>query len=285
MSVGNHTSDTPFNQNGGNRLSILTAIHDENNTSLPFVHALRLAIDTRGELEVADVRSEPQRDDKISVRSTLEKWGMLPEGSKRSDVATLGIRVKKVVKEGNKRRLLKKRLMRHNHDLLVIGTGSADGSGSIFKKTLAEYMADFFGQMTLFIPVGVRPFVDEASGVVDLRRVVVPVENDLFYRAAMVALCRIHHIVSSQPIEVVGLHAGTAFPDIDRMEDPLVTWREEVTDSPVVDAVCSAADSLRADLVVMATNGRDTFSQKIIGSNTEQVLRQVSCPVLSVSVI
>ena len=80
------------------------------------------------------------------------------------------------------------------------------------------------------------------------------------------------------------MHVGTSFPEVETTNVPSVTWRHELRGEPLVETICAFADQVRADLLVMATNGRDTIPQKIIGSNTEQVLRTVSCPVLSVSV-
>jgi nucleotide-binding universal stress UspA family protein len=44
----------------------------------------------------------------------------------------------------------------------------------------------------------------------------------------------------------------------------------------------SAAEDLAADLVVMGTHGRGGFERFVLGSVTEKVLRQASCPVLIV---
>jgi nucleotide-binding universal stress UspA family protein len=44
-----------------------------------------------------------------------------------------------------------------------------------------------------------------------------------------------------------------------------------------------AAEKNDVDLIVMATNGRTSFHDKLIGSNTEKVLRGSNRPLLSVS--
>jgi nucleotide-binding universal stress UspA family protein len=44
--------------------------------------------------------------------------------------------------------------------------------------------------------------------------------------------------------------------------------------------IAHAAESLRNGLVVMSTRGHDSFSDRILGSNTERVLRHAPCPVL-----
>jgi len=36
----------------------------------------------------------------------------------------------------------------------------------------------------------------------------------------------------------------------------------------------------KADLIVMSTRGHDSFADRILGSNTERVVRHAPCPVL-----
>jgi nucleotide-binding universal stress UspA family protein len=41
-----------------------------------------------------------------------------------------------------------------------------------------------------------------------------------------------------------------------------------------------SARAFKADLVAMSTQGRDSVSDRILGSNAERVVRQAPCPVL-----
>ena len=264
---------------------IMVAIHEQHIVKTPFIHALRCACAARGELEVVDVRPPAERGETIGVREYLEKWGFLPPESKRSDVASIGLRIRKVVKEGNRRKLLKKRLVRHPRDLLVVGTQRHSRHGGILGGSLAACLANYFRHTTLFFPDGVRPFVDEATGAVSLKRVLMPVENGCFCRHATVHLTAMADLFPGCAVEVIALHIGSSFPEFTMPEHHAVTWHKELRSDDVVGSICSSADQTRADMVVMATNGRDTLSQKIIGSNTEQVLRSISCPVFSVSVV
>ncbi|MBN1759123.1 MAG: universal stress protein [Chitinispirillaceae bacterium] len=278
------SSDTVSSKN--NLFSrILLAIHEKHIVKVPFIHALKCAIEARGELEIVDVRPPSERSESIGVREYLERWGYLPPDSKRGDVASIGLRIKKVMKNGNRRKLIKKRMERHPHDLLVVGTERHDRHGGILGSSLAAYLAHFFRHTTLFFPEGARPFIDEATGSVSLHRIVMPVENEEFYRHASAHLKELIALFPETSIEVITMHVGTSFPAITTIEMPSVIWRQELRGEPVVESICTVADQVRADLLIMATNGRNTLSQKIIGSNTEQVLRAVSCPVLSVSVL
>src|SRR3954464_12926373 len=72
-----------------------------------FAHALKLALASKAALEIAHVEphiAENAADnhwtDFPGIRATLARWGVLPTGADREDVAKTGIDVKKIVLEG-----------------------------------------------------------------------------------------------------------------------------------------------------------------------------------------
>ena len=54
----------------------------------------------------------------------------------------------------------------------------------------------------------------------------------------------------------------------------------QVHEGNVWDRICHTARVEKADLVVMSTLGHDSLADRIIGSNTERVVRHAPCPVL-----
>lgn len=56
----------------------------------------------------------------------------------------------------------------------------------------------------------------------------------------------------------------------------------EIADGDPAREILARAAALPADLVVLGTHGRSGFARLVLGSTTERVLRQASCPVLSV---
>ena len=54
----------------------------------------------------------------------------------------------------------------------------------------------------------------------------------------------------------------------------------QVYTGPVWERITHAAAAEEVDLIVMATRGHDSFSDRILGSNTERVVRHAPCPVL-----
>jgi nucleotide-binding universal stress UspA family protein len=277
--------DGAIDRVGMQGISIIHPVHESGNMIRPFVHALKLALATKGELEIIDVRTEQEAMEHLGVRSYLERWGVLQPGSRRSDVAEAGIRVKKVVREGNKKQEILKRLRRHHHDILVIGTGKTDNGIFPFNRNLAEYLAEYFHQTTLFIPCDVQGFIAEASGRVDLATIILPVcGRDEFFRPSLNTIRRLMTFFPEIRPHLVAVHTGTSFPPVDRGACAELPWSEELYSETIVDSILNAAKKHKADLILMATNGRDTLAQKISGSNTEQVLRNAPCPVLSVAV-
>ncbi len=62
------------------------------------VHAIKLTLAAQGELSVMHVDPDVARadfEDFPKVRPILERWGVLPKGSRREQVRDLGITIKK----------------------------------------------------------------------------------------------------------------------------------------------------------------------------------------------
>jgi len=59
-----------------------------------------------------------------------------------------------------------------------------------------------------------------------------------------------------------------------------VPFRAQIQTGPVWERIVHTAAAEQADLIVMATRGHDSWSDRILGSNTERVMRHAPCPVL-----
>ncbi len=57
---------------------------------------------------------------------------------------------------------------------------------------------------------------------------------------------------------------------------------EVVEGNNISEALCQAADRLKADLIIMGTHGRTGLAHAFIGSVAERTLRSAPCPVLTV---
>lgn len=265
-------------------LNIIHPIHEQSGLLLPFMYALCLVYASKGELEVVDVRRKSKKQESVSIRKVYEQWGILPRGSKREDVGKLDIRVKKIIKEGASKKEIGKRLRRRFHDICVIGLMRQKGIGGLFGRDLCEYLVQYFRQTTLYIPSGAKPFLDEESGKVTLKNIIMPVAENPSPEPSFQMLQRILRAFPDQSPQVHGIHIGEIFPYISASSLEGVAWKEILMHEWVSQSVVSVACKEDADLIIMSTNGRDTLSQKIVGSITEQVLRDTPCPVLAVAV-
>jgi nucleotide-binding universal stress UspA family protein len=61
-----------------------------------------------------------------------------------------------------------------------------------------------------------------------------------------------------------------------------IPWSERVEEGLPAQCILDCARSLPADLIVMGTHGRSGFEHLVLGSVTEKVLRNATCPVMTV---
>lgn len=264
-------------------LNIIHPVHQEHNVLQPFAHAVKLAQASKGALEIIDVRSKDKKTTETpSVRTLLEQWGVLPAQSTRSAVADLGLKVTKIIKSGNKKREITKRFNRHDHDILVIGTQPHKHLPRFFGTDLEELLAQYFNETTLFIPQRGRSFVHEKTGAVSIDCIVVPVAESTDCEPSFHLLKQLISLFPDLKPKVIGLHVGVTFPHVSPSLLEGINWSEVVRPASISSSIIDVANAEKADLILMTTNGRDSLSQKIIGSNTEQVLRHAPCPLFAV---
>ncbi|MBD3392759.1 MAG: hypothetical protein GF418_11720, partial [Chitinivibrionales bacterium] len=177
--MGNAEID-PLNlpKGSGDPFRVIVAVHENSDPVLPFVHALCLATAAKGELEVVDVRKGTPDRTQLGIRRAFEQWRMLPAGSERSDVEKMGVKVKKIYKSGDARKEIAKRLKKHDHDLLVMGTEARTGLGHLFGLDLVENLANSQRQTTLYVPRRAKPFADPETGRLSLSKALVPVAEE-----------------------------------------------------------------------------------------------------------
>ncbi|NLD99017.1 MAG: universal stress protein [Fibrobacter sp.] len=275
MSGSSCTAD--ITSTGCSPLNVILPVHDSENSLLPFIHALKLAYATKGELEIVDVRTDSESTVYLGVRAILEKWGVLPGCSSRADVLSAGLKVKKIIKDGNKKKEIVKRLLRHCHDLLVIGTNNHSG---FFGRDLAEYLADYFRHTTLFIPAGAKPFVNENNGSVSLKTILVPIKNGRYLPYLVRYVKLLSSIFPEIKPDVIALHSGVDFPDLGD-DFRALDWKLETINESLIDAILRSASAHNTDLIIMATGGKESLSEYFTGTSTMQVLHKCNCPLLS----
>jgi len=260
-------------------LKIIFPVYGETNLQAPFVHALRLAQASRGELEIVDVRNEEEATQHIGVRETLERWGILLPGAHRSDLEDIGLNIKKVVRPGNKRREILKRFSKRKHDMLVIGTEKRGALSSLFKN-LPERVAANFNQTILYIPSNGKTIINERTGELTLRTVLLAVKDKKSCSAALEHLKTLLSFFSPVRPAVIGLHAGAKFPSVEKPNAKMCLWLQTARDENLEDAVLSGAKIYNPDLIIMPSKREAKLARFAGGTLIERIARQVSCPVL-----
>ncbi len=252
-----------------------------------FAHALRIALEARAGLTLFHAEREGDEahwSEFPAVRSTLERWKLLPPGSKRDAVAALGVGVEKVrAPAGSPVEAILAYQREDPADLIVLASQAYDGFERWRRPSVAEPVARGSHAATLFLPQDARGFVSLEDGSVQLRRIVIPVDAEPKPQAALAMAALLARSLGAAP-QLTLLHVGSP-SDFPRLREPRgaadrVDRRS--AEGAVVDAIVAAVRDLDADLLVMATRGRDGFLDALRGSTTERVLRRAGCALLAI---
>ena len=258
-----------------------------------FEHALAIALLRQTKLTLLHV-GKPDApsgggDPFPSVRATLARWGLLDKDSPRRAVyESFKVRVKKQVVRGRPLEAILRYAEQEPADLVVLATRGKEGAPGWLKPSVSRPLAHRSETMTLFIPRGSRGFVDAASGNLSARKILVPVAAEPSGQPAIVLAARValaSHGIEGEPVEITTLHVGEGeLPPLDYPETPGCRWSRVVRKGNVIDEIVGAAERLPADLIVMASDGRNGILDALRGSHSEQVLRRALCPLLVVPI-
>jgi len=258
-------------------------------SEIAFAHALKIALVTHASLSVLHVASDNNADwtDFPGVRETLERWRLIPEGSGRAAVTELGIRVRKVVQSSSdpvkaSLAFLEKRPA----DLIVLAVRQREPHMRWLDKSVGQPIARAAGEMTLFIPHGIRGFVSRDDGTVSLKSILIPVAQRPRAQPAVEATARLIRSLKLRAGSVTLLHVGSpgGMPALKLPDDTAWSWNERYGTGDPAQAILSTASETAAGLIVMTTEGPHGFLDALRGSTSEQVLRQTKCPLASLPI-
>ncbi len=258
-------------------------------SEIAFAHALKIALVSGAALHMLHVASDLALEwNKFpAVRSTLERWGLLPPNSPKSAVIGLGIDVTKVIRaSGRPISACLDFLRKHPADLIVLAVHQHEGRMEWLERRVGGPLARRAGEVTLFLPEGVNGFVSLKDGSLSVRNIVIPVAEEPSFEPAIAAVARFIAALELPPGTVTLAHAG-AEHDMRSFKVPMDTgwnWRVEVQDCDPTELILDVAERERADLIMMTTRGAQGFLDALRGRVSERVLRGAPCAVASVPV-
>ena len=260
-------------------------------SDLASIHALKIATSAsdggRFTMIHADPVGEPgrHRPEFPSVRSTLERWGVLSLGSTREDVFNeLGVAVDKVAAGGsNVVGAINDYIAMHPVDLLVLATRGREGLPRWINPSVSERLARLSKTTTLFVPNGVSGFISADDGSAQLRNILIPLATEPNPHAAIRAACALVRMLSGESVRIHLLHVGDngTDPTPRLATDAQFEWQRLARTGDVVEEISAAVLELEVDLIAMSTYGHHGFLDALRGNTTEQVVRRASCPVLA----
>jgi nucleotide-binding universal stress UspA family protein len=170
-------------------------------------------------------------------------------------------------------------------DLTVMATHGREGLSHLLLGSVAESVF-----RNSFRPVlCVRE--PEHGGALPYRRILVPTDLSLASRLAFPMAAAFARRFDAQ---VLALHVVGPAAEAARAEIPSEAWlsrflqhdfagastEAQVKHGPVWQRIVETAKLERIDLIVMSTRGHDSLHDRMLGSNTERVVRHAPCPVL-----
>jgi nucleotide-binding universal stress UspA family protein len=172
-------------------------------------------------------------------------------------------------------------LRKYPCDLIVLSTRGGEGFERWLTGSVAEAVSRRAATPALFVARGARGFVNQISGDIQLRRVLVPVDFSPAPSKALEAIRWFTRLMTGADLTVHVLHVGSSAPPLcvassDQTPPPIILRSGSVSHS-----IIDAAVEFEVDLIAMPTAGHRGLLDVLRGSTTERVVRHAPCPVLA----
>jgi nucleotide-binding universal stress UspA family protein len=251
-----------------------------------FAHALRIALAARSKLHLLHV-SQYDANEALAfpqAQRLLAQWGLSHEDDPPWTIASkLGIEVDNIrIKLQEPSQAIVDFLSEHGSDLVVLATHGRDGVAHWLHGSVAEAVFRRSAIPTLFIAPGARGFVDQVSGDVQLKRVLVPVDFSPPPGRAIAAIQHFGRLLTGATVAVDLLHVGEAAPRL-RVASSSALLPVILRSGNVVESIVDAAIEFDVDAIAMPTAGHHGVLDALRGSTTERVIRHAPCPVFALS--
>ena len=136
----------------------------------------------------------------------------------------------------------------------------------------------------MFVPASAKAFISHEKGEVTLDRVLIPTDRKPYPGIGVDITGGILKSLNVPSPTIEALYVGDQVdrPAVNPPRDLDCTFEQTARAGKPVDEILRRADEIKADLIVMVTEGRHGFLDALRGSTTEQIVRRAACPVLTV---
>ncbi len=257
-------------------------------SQVAFGHALKIALAVNAELRMLHVdanHNHSRHRDFPSVRGMLERWKVLQAGSRQKAVGRLGIDIEKTILHDSRPIETISEFLIDNPSSLVVLAAHQRSSWAWFSRSRAEPIARIAAATTLFIPDGIDGFVSLETGDVQLRNILIPMAVHPNSSATVESVGQLVDSLNIASADLHFLYVGQEanLPAIPHNLSKGLQRHVHIKHGDVVQAILTASRDLDADLIAMTTDGHRGFLDALRGTTTEQVLRQIHCPLWAVT--
>lgn len=263
-------------------LSVFFPVYDSYSCYLAFAHALKIAYQSGGELEIVDVRDQREGTEQIGVRVLLERWGILKSHSSKSDVINAGLRVKKIIRSGCGQKEVMHRLNAHFHDLMVIGTNLQSGLMSFTGQTLLRKILLNSNNPVLLIPSESKSFVRIGNGEAVLNNIVITADDLHSLKSALDTVWRLKRLfpaIEPQVSRVMGVNQKP----VESVHYSGLPYREIKREGNRNYVLTDLVDKDSVDLIILAERKGNFLQGKFRISSILNLLGKLSCPLFFIS--
>jgi nucleotide-binding universal stress UspA family protein len=245
-----------------------------------YSHALRLALATKSKLYILHVLGtevgERLECPQVKLHRLLQQWGILNQMDSISAIEQkLGLEIENFTfRQGyTPAEEIVHFLNQHACDLVVLATRHGGRASIACSRTRLRSVLRRYRTPTLFLTHGGRGFVDQLTGRMKLRHVLVPIDHSPLPFRAVETANEFPRLMTDVAPTVQLLHVGSKAPQIG--PNPVTIRYGSV--------VQTAAVEYDVALICMPTAGHHGVLDALRGSTTERVLRQAPDPLLAIS--
>lgn len=268
--------------------TILLPTDFSDGAAVAFAHGVKIALAARAELDLLHVEPDNDQTDwhwAPSVLNTLKRWGVLAADADETALAPLGIKARRSAVGGVKADAAILGEIENSHaELVIMATHGRSGLTRWTQPSVSAGVATRGPAAVLLLPASGRGFVDPASGRSGLNRILVAVDTHPDPRPAVEAARRLATLAGGDDVLFATAHVGAAMPEAKKLfpDDAPAAENFALPAGDVVEGVLGAATGWNADLIVVATEGRNGLMDTLRGSTTERLVAKSTLPILVV---